>query len=188
MVRSDERVFEVVGGVVGHPEALHDVPRALVANRGIRDDLVPSEELEPEVKGSGARLGGVTVAPGLPTESPADLDRRRERRSERRCRQTSETKESSVVASLHRPEPESVHFPVLENPGEEQVGRRAVEAPRHVPHDLGVAVDCRKWPTIRSTEPAQGHASGFEAWGRHAPIVPQCLVPARCTVGFVSLS
>ena len=51
-------LVEVIGGVVVHPELLHDALRAEISSRGERDDLLEDER--PERVGEGGRggLGG----------------------------------------------------------------------------------------------------------------------------------
>ena len=79
------------------------------------------EHLEPVIQRRRTGLGRVAVTPGGSSEPPADLDRRREWRLERRCREAGEPEERSIVPTLDRPQPEAVRVPVILNPRQEQV-------------------------------------------------------------------
>ena len=81
----EPRVIEVVGRVSGHPEPLHhrrDRTFAATVNETISASPRTSN---PNVERRRRRLRRVAVAPGVAREPPADLDRGREMRLERRA-------------------------------------------------------------------------------------------------------
>ena len=59
------RMVEVVSGIVGHAQSLHDRPRPDVGWDRERHDLVQPDILEAEADSLAGRLGRVTVSPGL---------------------------------------------------------------------------------------------------------------------------
>src|SRR5262249_39685097 len=80
---SGARVGEGAGGVGGQAEALHHPARAGVDTGCERDDLVERERPEADIERAPAAFRRVAATPVLACQTPADLDRGRERRVER---------------------------------------------------------------------------------------------------------
>ncbi len=68
------RMVEVVGGVVGHAQALHDRLGTGVGDGGQGDDLFQAQFLKAEAQAFARALGGVAAAPERPGQAPGDLD------------------------------------------------------------------------------------------------------------------
>src|SRR4051794_4491211 len=109
----DVEAVEVVGGVSGHAEALHDGLGA--EGRGARQgaDLLGADAPEPIAEGGAGCLGGVAVAPGRADEPPADLDGGGERGVEGDVLDAGHPDELTRGANLQSPEGVAVGLQAL---------------------------------------------------------------------------
>ena len=67
-------MVEVVGGIVGHAELLHDPAGLRVGDAGVGDELGEVEGVEAVAEGGGGGLGGVALAPEGAGDAPAEFD------------------------------------------------------------------------------------------------------------------
>jgi len=139
---------EVVGGVVGHAELLHDALRPQIRNGRERDHLAETDDVERVVERSLTAFGRVPATPVLVRQAPTDLDRRREMRLPRLRREADVPGELAGVDDLDRPQPP----PVLGKPSfdavDERVALRARQRRRVVLHHGGIRVHCREQRAI----------------------------------------
>ncbi len=99
------RMVEIVGGIVTHPEALHDSHRSHVGRHSEQNDLVQANALEAVRNRSARSLGRESPAPVLARKPPTDFDRRGEMRREVMQREADIADELGFSWYLHRPWP-----------------------------------------------------------------------------------
>ena len=162
----DEGVVEVVGGVAGHAEALHDGDGLEVAGRGHGDDLGEVEGGEAEVERGSRALGGVALAPVIGSETPPDLDAGREVRFEAGDLHADHADDGAGVARLGGPHAETAALEVGSHAPEGGIGGCAVVGLRVVAHDDGVGVERSEGIAIGLGCGAEDEAFGGESDGR----------------------
>jgi hypothetical protein len=100
----DMRVVEVVGRVMSHAKPVHHGTGVDVRLSRVGDELVKVEFVEGEGRSSTRCFGHEARSPGFSRKPPSDLDRRRERRLERRTSEPGEAEEAALRQLLECPD------------------------------------------------------------------------------------
>ena len=171
MALGQDRVIEVVGRVVHHPDPFHDAARAQVVGHGHRDDLVELQLLEPERQDGPRSFGGVAPAPVFGRQPPADLHARREGSLESGNRQADGSRERRNVGDLYGPQSETVPIEVRLDTGDQRVASVPRQRGRQIPHHLRVGVHGgERGPVSRDPSPEpQPLGSKFSRPGHGMP-------------------
>jgi len=101
-------VIKIIRGIVRHPDLLHDATRLCVLDDRERDDLLELQHPEAIVERAAGGLRGISMAPVLMGNAPADLDARREVGLEASVSHAAQADEIGDARDLYRQEPEPV--------------------------------------------------------------------------------
>src|SRR5512138_331040 len=113
-----ERMVEVVLGIVRHAQLLHDAPRADIGGYGPGEDLIQPDRLEPVAQRLARPFRRVAFPPRVGSQPPSDLDARRERGVEGRPLKAHVACDRATVPELDGPEAEAVLLEVRLDAGE----------------------------------------------------------------------
>lgn len=179
------RVVEVVGGIMVHPQLLHDPLRGMIGSSGERHDLIEAEYTEAVVEHSLRSFSGYTLVPVSAGETPSDLVGRSERRVKRGRIEPDKAGERAGGVDLDSPEAPSA----LSEPGrdaiDESVALSSGEDGGKVLHDRRVGVECReRLPVLLSPTPqAQPDSAQFDHVEIHRASLPakQLIGPTHLT-------
>ena len=167
MTRRHVGVLEVAADIATHAKALHDPPGPDVDGGCERDDLVKADGVEAVIEGGPRPLGGVTVAPLIGGEPPADLDRGREVRGKRGRPEAAISDKASDVFPLHGPEAVSEFRPPLADECHESAGSLLRVGLREELHHHGVGIHGDEWIQVRLPPVPEQEPVGDDQRARH---------------------
>src|SRR5579884_976622 len=104
------RMIEIVGGVAGHPELLHNPPRPYVARNCHCNDLIQPQGLKSKIGNRSRTFRRQTSSPIFRGQTPANFNAGRERSFEPRDIQTDEADEAAIAPQLGCAQSESMLF------------------------------------------------------------------------------
>ena len=151
-------VVEIIGWVVGEPDALHHPLGPNIQDRRDRHDLIDAETVKGALE---HRYGGFrceAVAPETPGKSPTDL----ELVSEWQRRKAREPCE--VTLNFERVEPKTVAFKGSFNPIDECIGRRPIRGGRKERHHFGIGIHGGERTTVARKPSPEYQAFRDDLW------------------------
>ena len=129
---------EVIAGIMGEAEALHQVSRSLISDGGEGDELTKVQAGEGIVSGLLCRGEGDAAPPKLPAQPPADLNAGGEVSGEPRLCEAGESGELSLY--LNRPQSPAAFINALAKALHGLAGFLEAERTWEEPHDLAVGI------------------------------------------------
>jgi hypothetical protein len=145
-----------------HAEPAHHGLRGLVEHGGHGPDLGQARATEGHAERGGAGLGGVSVVPRVPGQSPAHLHAPRAGDAGGHRVQPGKPKEPAGRGVLQGPQPEPLPLEQRLHPVDVLIAGRAVEGSREIAHDLGVGVHRGERPAVRIAPAPHQQAFGAE--------------------------
>jgi hypothetical protein len=121
MPSREQRVIEIICGIMHHTEPLHHPSRACIASHSERDDFFKPAYLKAESEDCPRAFCRVPLPPVRGAEAPSDLHTWREGRCEPRHREPNEARACGDVGDLYGPQTEPVLVEVCLYPGDESV-------------------------------------------------------------------
>lgn len=189
VIASEVRVFEVILDGVMHTNGLHDLLRRQIGPGRERHHLLQRQTIECAAQGGPGGLTGVTQAPVLAGQAPADFHRRREGRFETHDAQTGKTDELTAIFTLQGPESEAMLGEMPAHPADQRRAFQTAQGRRKVAHDLRIGTHRRKCRQIIVAPLTQQQARAFELQYRlhQCPPFPwvQVYIAGRILHGFL---
>jgi hypothetical protein len=168
----DAGVQEVLSRIVGHVETLHQAARASVDGSGVGDELAQAELVEREDDRGARRLTGDAPTPVATSQTPAELDRGRERDVDLDRVEPDVAREWRLTWDLHRPQAVSAVLEGALEALDRCFAARAGERRRVVLHHLLIGVERREVIDVGCSPAAQEQALGPQLpLGVHVGIV-----------------
>ena len=155
-------MVEVVRGIVGHAELLHDPARAQVGGRGEGDELGQIESAKGMANDGLRAFIGKSPAPVRRGKAPADFDAGRESCLKARNGEADIADELALLAGFGGPEAEAVAGEVRFDAVDELAGLLLGERRREKFHDNGVGVETGEWRTVVRPPGAKEKTVGAE--------------------------
>jgi hypothetical protein len=135
------RMVEVVGGIVGHAEPLHQALRARVGEGGEGDKGIEVKDFEGVADDFATAFCGEALAPGVRGKAPADFDAGSEVCVEIGDGKTDVADEGIAGAEFGGAEAEAVELEVGLDAVRELIALLAGEYARHKFHDAGIGIE-----------------------------------------------
>ncbi len=155
-------VIEIIGRVVMHANRLHDFFRRQIALRGEGHDLLQGQPIKACAQCRPGRLTGVTQAPMLAGQAPADFHRRGEGRIEAHHTEAGKTDELAAVLALQRPQAETVFGKMPAHAADHRRAFQATHRRRKIAHHLRIGAHRCKCRQILIAPLAHQQACAFE--------------------------
>jgi hypothetical protein len=130
-------MIEILGGIPGHAEALHDRPGGPVRRHGVGNDLRETEAAEAVVDCGARRLERVTLSPIGRHQAPRRLDGRREGELPAHPIQPDNPDERRLAGQLDDEIAETMLVPMAPHAPDPGLGRGLIER-RQIEHAFGV--------------------------------------------------